>query len=214
MAGDLASGAICCNLISDSTSESVISGLKTLALRYRLPSKILTDSGPSFKSLLSNPSLLQALSSMNIEIVLLPGHHQFANWVERSIQECKKIFASMKEDTSKSLYNQPQSVEELIGKLYAIEAAVNSRPYLVSTNDSSTTVLTPKQLLSPWMSGEEVSSWVEQVLCDTFNPNTTISLLGRTSGNCKEVLQEAIHDYLMSAGLRFNKDRMGNLSKN
>jgi hypothetical protein len=42
---------------------------------------------------------------------------QFSNSVETQMRHCKKILSSLKEDPLKSIYAQPNTLEELMGKL-------------------------------------------------------------------------------------------------
>ena len=116
----------------------MIKGLKQLGLRYRFPKRIVTDQGSSLANLAQHPELLEQLTAHSIQLVPMPASHQLGNFSERQIAQCKKILNSLREDLNQSVYVQQNSLEELYGKLYSIEAVMNSRPILLTNKDSDT----------------------------------------------------------------------------
>ena len=119
IACDLGSGAIAMIMASDSKSSAVIKCLKILSLRYKMPSKIVTDKGSSLANLISRPDLLAQLSDQDIKIVPVGQGEQSSNFVERQIQSAKQILSSMSEDSNNSVYHQSNTQEELQANLYS-----------------------------------------------------------------------------------------------
>ena len=212
IACDLASGGICCAIVPDSTMVNVIKALKVIDNHYRFPSRIISDAGSSIASLSSHPKLISQLTSANIELVSLPLNHQFANTVEMQIDTAKKILGSLKEDPNQSIYRQNQTVEELMGKMFSVEAVLNSRPILIIDRHSNSRVITPKQLLSPYLSPPQLRAWATDVLSPVFSPAETASWLSKNSQLVLSGLQEALLAFLQSDGIKF-RTVMGNESK-
>ena len=161
---DLGTGAICLTVASDSKTPAVVKALKSLGLRHRFPRKIISDAGSSLCNLASHPELIAELTHQNVEFLPVGQGEQFSNSVERQISQCKKILSSLKEDPQKSIYAQPNTLEELIGKLLSVEAAMNSRPILISNKDSSAKIITPKMILSPYLTPTQLQNWVLDIL--------------------------------------------------
>lgn len=109
----------------------------------------------------------------------------------------------MRENVNTSVYHQSQTIEELQGKLYSVEAVLNSRPILISDKDSGTRVLTPKQLLSPFLSANELSQWAMDVLGPVFQLDSTASLIAKNTHGVLSGLQEALLAYLQQDGIRY-----------
>ena len=109
----------------------------------------------------------------------MPATHQFGNFSEGQISQAKKILNSLREDTNKSVYHQNNSLEELYGKLFSIEAVMNARPILISTKDSEAILICPKMLLSPYLSSAQLHSWVLDVLSPLTNPSNIASLISK-----------------------------------
>ena len=110
LATDIISGAICLNIIDDSKAVSVIQGLKLLALKYRMPQRLIVDAGSQLVSLkTNNKDLLEALANHHVQVTPLPAGHQFSNTIERLVQILKRIFNSLREDTQSAvmLKNKP-----------------------------------------------------------------------------------------------------------
>ena len=90
LATDIISGAICLNIIDDSKAVSVIQGLKLLALKYRMPQRLIVDAGSQLVSLnTTNRDLLEAFANHHVQVSPLPAGHQFGNTIERLIQILK-----------------------------------------------------------------------------------------------------------------------------
>ena len=82
----------------------------------------------------------------------------------------KKVFNSLREDKHSSMYQQAQSLQELYGKCLLVESAINSRPILSISKSHETLMLTPKELLSPFLSSSQVELWVTQAMFGLTGP--------------------------------------------
>jgi hypothetical protein len=186
--------------------------LKSLGLRYRFPKKIISDAGSSLSNLASHPELIAELTHQNVEFVPVGQGEQFSNSVERQIGECKKILSSLKEDPLASIYQQPNTLEELIGKLLSVEAAMNARPILISNKDSTTMIITPKMILSPYLTPTQLESWVLDILQPFSALSTLANLVTKNHQAVLSALQVSILDYLQCQGIKY-ATREGNDSK-
>ena len=134
---------------------SVIQGLKLLALKYRMPQRLIVDAGSQLVSLkTTNKDLLEALANHHVQVTPLPAGHQFSNTMERLVQ----IFNSLREDTHSSIYAKKQTLQELYGKLMLIESIMNSRPILSVSKSQEVMMLTPKQMMSPFLTSQQVET--------------------------------------------------------
>jgi hypothetical protein len=128
------------------------------------------------------------------------------------VGQCKKILTSLKEDPTKSIYQQPNTLEELMGKLFSVESIMNSRPILVSHKDSGVQVLCPKMILSPYLTSSQLQSWVMDVLEPLTAVNTLASLVQKNHQAVLSALQVHLLDYLQTQGIRYQV-RQGDNSK-
>ena len=209
---DLGTGAICLTVASDSKSPAVVKALKSLGLRFRFPKRIITDAGSSLANLTSHPELIEELTRNDVEFIPVGASEQFANPVERQVGQAKKILSSLKEDPSKSIYAQPNTLEELMGKMFSVESVMNSRPILISHKDSEVQVLCPKMLLSPYLTSSQLESWVLDVIEPLTAVGTLASLVAKNHQAVQSALQIHLLDYLQSQGIRYQV-RQGNNSK-
>jgi hypothetical protein len=129
------------------------------------------------------------------------------------IAEAKKILNSLREDVNASMYRQPQTLLELLGKLSLVESVLSLRPILGHTKDQQQVVLTPRQLTHPFLSSEQLNANAIDILRGVFNPDETVSQLGRAGHDKKQELQSALIDYLQEAGVRYSKETAGNKQK-
>ena len=61
----------------------MIKGLKLLALKYRMPQRLIVDAGSQLVSLnTTNKDLLEALANHDVQVTPLPAGHQFGNTIE------------------------------------------------------------------------------------------------------------------------------------
>ena len=104
-------------IIEDGETLSVAKGLDLLSLRHRIPRMIIADKGSSIVALSKKSEILIEIRTRGIQFVICSGKHQFANIMERQISQAKKILNSLRENPEASLYREPQSLTELIGKL-------------------------------------------------------------------------------------------------
>ena len=144
---DLGTGAICLTVASDSKSPAVVKALKSLGLRFRFQKRIITDAGSSLANLTSHPDLIEELTRNDVEFIPVGASEQFANPVERQVGQAKKILNSLKEDPTKSIYQQANTLEDLMGKLFSVESIMNSQPILVSHKEPLTAVGTLASLV-------------------------------------------------------------------
>ena len=213
IAGDLISKSVSFVVLDGAKSHDICQGIQQLALKHRLPRIILVDSGPQLKNLGDHEELTQALSLDGIKIIAVPQGHQMANHVERLIGEAKKVLNSLREDTNSSLYRQPQTLLELIGKLNLVESVMSMRPILAHTKDQHEVILTPRRLTHPYLSGEQLNQSVVDILRGVFDPDPIVSQLGRTAHENKVWLQESLIQYLQDSAIRFQSERKGNKQK-
>ena len=209
---DLGTGAICLTVASDSKTPAVVKALKSLGLRFRFPKRIISDAGSSLANLGQHPELIAELTSHDVEFVPVGASEQFANPVERQVGQCKKILTSLKEDPTKSIYQQANTLEELMGKLFSVESIMNSRPILISHKDSGVQVLCPKMILSPYLTSSQLQSWVMDVLEPLTAVNTLASLVQKNHQAVLSALQVHLLDYLQTQGIRYQV-RQGDDSK-
>jgi hypothetical protein len=120
--------------------------------------------------------------------------------------------SSLKEDPLKSIYAQPNTLEELLGKLLSVEAVMNSRPILTTNKDSEVTIITPKMILSPYLSPEQLQSWVLDTLEPLTAMNTLASLVQKNHQAVLSALQLQLLDYLQVQGIKY-QTREGDASK-
>ena len=90
VAVDLATGAICLTVTSDSKSCSTIKALKQLGLRYRFPKRIVTDAGSSLANLANHPELILQLTANDVELVSMPASHQLVISVNARLVRLKR----------------------------------------------------------------------------------------------------------------------------
>ena len=128
------------------------------------------------------------------------------------MSQCKKILSSLKEDPLKSIYAQPNTLEELLGKLLSVESVMNSRPILISHKDSGVQVITPKMILSPYLTPAQLQSWVLDTLEPLTALNTLASLVQKNHQAVLSALQVHLLDYLQVQGIKY-QTREGDDSK-
>ena len=102
-------------MMDASKQEDVCRAIGTFANRHRVPATLVMDSGPQLKTLQDNP-IYQAASSMGVRISPVAAFHQFLNYCERSIQSYKGLMTSMKASINLSIYQQSDTLIELLDK--------------------------------------------------------------------------------------------------
>jgi hypothetical protein len=210
---DLVSKSVCFVVLDGQKMTDIVQGLQQLALKHRLPALVLLDSGPQLRSLPDHEELTHALSEQQIKLVVVPQGHAFANFAERMIGEAKKLLSTLREDSNKSLYRQPQTLLELLGKLQLVESVLSLRPILGHTKDQTEAVLTPRRLTHPYLSGDALNQSAVDILRGVFDPNPVISQLGRAASQTKLWLRDALISYLQDTGVRYADERSGNNQK-
>jgi hypothetical protein len=210
---DLISKSVVFVVLDGSKTVDVVKGIQQIGLRFRLPEIIILDAGPQLRNLPDHTELTQALSLKEIKVISVPQGHQFSSHSERMIQEAKKVLLSLREDPNSSIYRQPQTLLELLGKLSLVESVLSLRPILGHTKDQRETVLTPRRLTHPYMSGEALNQSVVDILRGVFEPSDIVSQLGRHNHENKLWLQSSLLDYLQDSGVRYAKERSGNDQK-
>ena len=96
--------------------------------------------------------------------------------------------------------------------MFSVEAVLNSRPIRIIDRDSNSRIITPKQLLSPYLSPAQLRSWATDVLTPVFCLAETASWLSKSSQLVLSGLQEALIAFLQSDGIKF-RTVMGDDSK-
>jgi hypothetical protein len=164
---DLVSKSMCFVVLDGQKMTDIVQGLQQLALKHRLPA--LVHSGPQLRSLPDHEELTHALSEQQIKLVVVPQGHAFANFAERIIGEAKKLLSTLREDSNKSLYRQPFTLLELIGKLQFAESVLSLWPILGHTKDQTKSVLTLRRLAHPYLSGDALNQSAVDILRGVFD---------------------------------------------
>ena len=213
VAFDIATHATCLTIIPDSTTLSVITGLNIMATRFRFPEQIVVDAGKQLVSLAStHKDLMDTLALHDVTVIALPANHQFASAVERQIQSIKRVFSSMRESRLDSVYFQPQTLLELQGKLFKIEGILNARPILSYSRSQDLRVSSPKELLSPSMSQDQLQEWIIKTVAGVTSPPDLAPTLKKLQLSKDAHLNEVLLSHLQQEGLRF-KVREGDGNK-
>ena len=135
-------------------------------------------------------------------LAVVPQGHAFANFSKRMIKDSKKVLSTLREDSNKTLYRQPQTLLELLGKLQLVESVMSLHPILGHTKDQTETVLTPHRITHPYLSGDDLNRSVIDILKGVFDPDRIISQLGRTASQAKVWLKDALISYLQDNGVK------------
>ncbi len=71
---------------------------------------LLIDHQPyQLANLTSHPELIAELTRNDVEFIPVGASEQFANPVERQVGQAKKILSPLKEESTKSIYQQPNT---------------------------------------------------------------------------------------------------------
>ena len=92
------------------------------------------DSGPQLEALVNNP-IYQAASSMGVKICPVAVFHQFLNYCERSIQSYKSLMTTTKSSIDISIYQQSDTLIELLDKHSMVFRMMSMRPIFTKTKD-------------------------------------------------------------------------------
>ena len=93
-----------------------------------------------------------------------------------------------------------------------MESILNCRPILTSTKSSETQVITPKMLLSPYLSNEEYENWLVMALDPLVAVPHNAQLIVNNNKEVNKQLQSSLLSYLQSEGIRYSTV-MGDKSK-
>ena len=151
---DLATGLADIIMMDASKQEDVFRAIGTFANRHWVHATLVMDSGPQLKTLQDNP-IYQAASSMGVRISPVAAYHQFLNYCERSIQSYKSLMTTMKASINLSIYQQSDTLIELLDKHGMVFRMMSMRPILTKTKDSQETVLLACQFSDPSMGSQE-----------------------------------------------------------
>ena len=99
-----------------------------------------------------------------------------------------------------------------MGKLLSVESVMNARPILISHKDSGVQVITPKMILSPYLTPAQLQSWVLDTLEPLTALNTLASLVQKNHQAVLSALQVHLLDYLQVQGIKY-QTREGDKSK-
>ena len=193
-------------------TREVAEGMDMLALRYRMPQTIIVDAGSSLVSLAKHHQFeLSVLAPRNISFVILGQGEQSSNFVERGIQEAKKLLQSLRNDRTKSIYIQNQDLMELQSKFLLIESIISIRPlFLTGGNDSSTTV-SPRHFLLPLATPELLNHQTKSILAGVFDQEELLPIMNKK--HLATGLQELIKDFLITKAIRYVPQSSGDHSK-
>ena len=89
---------------------------------------------------------------------------------------------------------------------------MNARPILLSNKDSDVQLLCPKMLLSPYLTSEQLHSWMLDILSPLTALSNVASLVAKNHSAVQSALQSQLLDYLQNEGIRYDI-RQGDKSK-
>ena len=186
-------------MMDASKEEDCTRAITTFSNRHRVPSKLVVDSGPQLKALASNP-VYQAASSMGVKIEPVAAYHQFLNYCERAIQVYKNLMNTMKRSIDKSIYDQSDTLIELLEKHAMVDRVMSLRPILTKVKDSQETVVLACQLAKPSLGSKDVEDMMYGIL------------LGKES--VQGQLFASIFDYKASILTAFHQNLLSYLQEN
>ena len=99
-----------------------------------------------------------------------------------------------------------------MGKLLSVESVMNARPILISHKYFGVQVITPKMILSPYLTPAQLQSWVLDTLEPLTALNTLASLVQKNHQAVLSALQVHLLDYLQVHGIKY-QTRVGDNSK-
>ena len=152
---DLASGLCDIQMMDGSSAENCTRCITTFSNKHRVPSKIVMDSGPQLKTLATNP-VFMAASDLGVKIEPVAAYHQFLNFCERTIQVYKNLMGTMKRSIDRSIYNQSDTLIDLLEKLAMVDRVMSLRPILTKVKDSEETVVLACQFAKPSLGSKDV----------------------------------------------------------
>ena len=94
-----------------------------------------------------------------------------------------------------------------------MESVLSLRPILGHTKDQKEAVLTPRRLTHPYISGELLNQNAIDIFKSVFEPDQTISQLGRAGHESKQWLRDALLSYLQESGVRYQNEKAGDNQK-
>ena len=109
----------------------------------------------------------------------------------------------MREDTQASIYQQKNTLQELYGKLIMIESVMNSRPILSISKSQEVMMLTPKQMMSPFLTSIQVETWVTQNILGLTGAPELLPVLKKNQQAKNSQLQESLLLFLQAQGIRY-----------
>ena len=154
---DLASGLCDIQMMDGSTAEHCTRAITTFANKNQIPAKIVVDAEPQLKSLTNNP-VFTAATNMGINVEPVAPHHQFLNFAERQIQ------ILMKRSLDRSIYDQGDTLLDLMEKFSMVHKVMSLRPILIKHTDQEETVILACQLSNPTLSSKNVEDMMKSIL--------------------------------------------------
>ena len=162
-------------------TSAIRAALQVIFMEYSRPDKIILDNFSSFRSLKDhNPW-------PDIEISVRPTAHQFSNQVESSI----KIFKTMLQNICSANLTQL----ELSTEMSLVAATMNLRPTKRINRNSQILTLSPKALLFPILSFQEIREW-ELHVADQLNTDISWDGFEKLKNRNQEALQHTLLEYL------------------
>ena len=120
-----------------------------------MPRICVADCGSQLKALDNekNP-LFSGLKDLGIIIQAVAALHQHLNFSEWSYQEFKSLMQSMRKKTSKSIYDQGETLVEIQRKFNLCCSVIHCTPLLIKYSDSEECIVMKEALLKPYLAGE------------------------------------------------------------
>ena len=151
----------------------------------RANSVCLKPDHPSTRYLLTN-ALKKANPWIDVEIVVRQTAHQFGNPVEASI----KLFKQM----MPNICHSNLTGFELALEMELISATLNTRPFKRIVRETNTFTLSPKAMIYPIMSFQEVRNWLLHV-GDQLNTAESWDGYDKLRSRNQSYLQHALKEF-------------------
>ena len=193
-------------------TKEVADAMDMLALRYRMPQTVIVDAGSSLVSLAKKHQFeMSVLAPRGINFIVLGQGEQSSSFVERGIQECKRLLRSLRSDKTKSIYGQNQDLLELQSKFLLVESIISIRPLFLTGNDDSSSTVCPRQFLLPMVTPELLHLQTKNILAGVFEPSHLLPIL--SGKHLASGLKELVRDFLIQRAIRYLPHTSGDHKK-
>ena len=140
-----------------------------------------------------------------VSIQAVGARHQRLNFGERSYQDFKALMEAMRKDTSRSIYDQGETLVEIQRKFKLVTSVINSTPLLVKYSDAEECIVMKEALLTPTLD-ERMSDILagasgahDGMFADVLKYNATI----------RENVKLKVRSYLQEKGVSYPDQRKG-----